>query len=348
MNTPGSLNSPGPEGCNDQFSTQLDYRSNVQHLEIQERTLRIEILKEEQIYKSQRYKIDLVNRQLDAKKKEADFDHLTKLKELLLKAIEDCDYERVSCLNQSIINQSIIYYKPSNSQYAASVNQSDPLLYHPNRFANVENSAVSTNSPEDFSGEEHLLADSKNEESEEVEYEMKTTHETTEQDFDASFVGMHFPNGRETNHLNVFKEESQSNQLINESKRDEDNDEIWDANNERSSDFSISSKIDFNKKIVRHILCSSSKLEDYVSSAVVKILFKGKCNINRKNFCNRREEHSHYLIDLTDCNRHISLYFQCQRYMLKFFKTSLVKNHREFKQIADTFQMKPVSSPYYD
>lgn len=91
---------------------------------------------------------------------------------------------------------------------------------------------------------------------------------------------------------------------------------------------------------IRHMICSSPKLEEYSNSAALKILFKGKCVDN--DMCRRKEMHTHYLIDTTNCRRHISLYFQSSKYGLKFFKTYQIKSQSELEKIIRTFKMKLV------
>lgn len=93
-------------------------------------------------------------------------------------------------------------------------------------------------------------------------------------------------------------------------------------------------------RIIRHMICSSHKLEEYSNSPALKILFKGKCLDN--DMCRRKEVHTHYLIDTTDCRRHISLYFQSSKYGLKFFKTYQIKSQGELEKIIKTFKMKYV------
>jgi len=110
-----------------------------------------------------------------------------------------------------------------------------------------------------------------------------------------------------------------------------------------SSHFSsnkFSSSHVLGSRIIRHMICSSHKLEEYSNSAALKILFKGKCVDN--DMCRRKEVHSHYLIDTTDCRRHISLYFQSSKYGLKFFKTYQIKSQGELEKIIRTFKMKLV------
>ena len=94
-----------------------------------------------------------------------------------------------------------------------------------------------------------------------------------------------------------------------------------------------------NRNIL-HMICSSPKLEEFSNSAALKILFKGKCVNNE--MCRRKEMHTHYLIDTTDCRRHISLYFQSSKYGLKFFKTYQIKSQSELEKIVRTFRMKLV------
>ncbi len=109
---------------------------------------------------------------------------------------------------------------------------------------------------------------------------------------------------------------------------------------QNSSSNKFSSSHILGNRIIRHMICSSHKLEEYSNSAALKILFKGKCVDN--DMCRRKEVHSHYLIDTTDCRRHISLYFQSSKYGLKFFKTYQIKSQGELEKIIRAFKMKLV------
>ena len=308
----------------DTISLNLELDSSKKQLELDEKRIQIAILNEEKAYKLESNKHELLQKSFELKKKTSELDYTNKLRDLLLESLNNGDFNKCSYLNICLNNQS----DPANltGNYLANM-----------QLTNRMQGLCGINSTEANFGSSNCGEDQLN--------NIDNFSDET------SFIDDNCPNNNNTTvgaNLNVpvIQDTLIGNETVtcHNSLDDEDTDYSLDGKQDKFDGFKNSpfkgTSYSLSNRNIRHMICSSHKLEDYSNSAALKILFKGKCTDN--DMCKRKEVHTHYLIDTTDCRRHISLYFQSSKYGLKFFKTYQIKSQGELEKIVRTFRMKLV------
>lgn len=292
----------------EKINTNIDLDSARKKLDLDEKSIQISMLEEEKIYKSELNKYDLMQKAIDVKNKTADFEYSNKLRDFLLDSINNGDYARASFLNLCLNNHTDLL-----SSYFCQNNLNSNFL--PNQINNFNDLALANNN---ISDEESINEDAKS---------------------NNTNVNNGLYSGTELGEvINTIPEETIIDDDIENEidlKKDSMDKQLFNFKNGQSM-----LKLSLANKNIRHLICSTSKLEDYSNNSAITILFKGKCQDS--NICHRKELHCHYLIDCTNCRRHISLYFQTTKYGLKFYKTNQIKSQAELDKIIRTFRMKSV------
>jgi len=327
-----SHSNPGLRKLLDTISLNLELDSSKKQLELDEKRIQIAMLNEEKSYKLESNKHELLQKSFELKKKTSELDYTNKLRDLLLESLNNGDFNKCSYLNICLNNQS----DPTNltGNYLANM-----------QLTNRMQGLCGINSTEANFGSSNCGED-----------ELNQVNNMDNFSDETSFIDDKCPNNNTTMNTNLNVPVIQDTTIGNEtvtchnSLDDEDTDYSLDDKQDKldqtSSKFNgfknspTSSSYSLSNRNIRHMICSSHKLEDYSNSAALKILFKGKCTDN--DMCKRKEVHTHYLIDTTECRRHISLYFQSSKYGLKFFKTYQIKSQGELEKIVRTFRMKLV------
>lgn len=300
----------------ERINQSLELDTTRKKLDLDEKKLQLALLEEEKNAKIELNKYDLLERSLDLKKKTSELEYTSKLRELTLEAIQSNDYHKASYLNlclhkpQPDVFNSYLSNNLTSSSYVNSASQMNELNH------------VNMNT---LSDDESINED--------------TTSNNTN-------LGYNLTNGAELGEvMNVIPNDETN--TIHLEENDIENDlepktlvEKQLFNFKPVNGTSPVYKLSLANKNIRHLICSTSKLEDYCNSSALAILYKGKCH--ESEICHRKESHTHYLIDCTNCRRHISLYFQTSKYGLKFYKTYQIKSQAELDKIIRTFRMRSI------
>lgn len=350
----------------DKLNVNIELDSTKKQLELEEKRIQIAMLEEEKAYKAELNKHTLLQKSFDLKKKTSELDYTNKLRDLLIEAINNGDFHKCSYLNICLNNHnetsnifdinnknSLANLTTSNYLNAMQFNNTRNLGFGPGSV--IGGAVGSSNGGEDNEINQYNNMDNFSDHASYIDEGTNMIH---------------------NNHNNIINNNSNNNNNgLNSNIIDVGTNNLLDSANqfnfldESEHDNSYEHKVDLAKQFdvqqinalnslgltkqltqkntyllgnrnIRHMICSSHKLEEYSNSAALKILFKGKCTDN--DMCRRKEVHTHYLIDTTDCRRHISLYFQSSKYGLKFFKTYQIKSQGELEKIIRTFKMKHV------
>jgi len=311
----------------DKINANIDLESARKKLDLDEKVIQISILEEEKNYKTELNKYDLMQKSFDIKKKTSDFEYQNKLRDLLLDSINNGDFHKASYLNLCLNNQSDLfnsYFNNQNTLSGSSMNQVNSNVFndltHANNITNMINPL-----------------------SDEEESEMNEDANSSNNNNNNNNNGMFNTELGEviSNQLNDNNDENQNDNIENSNDLvDKFKTGLTPSSNNLVQQTMFINKLSLANKNIRHLICSTSKLEDYSTSTALTILFKGKCFDS--DICHRKEAHTHYLIDCTNCRRHISLYFQTAKYGLKFYKTYQIKSQAELDKIIRTFRMKSI------
>ena len=300
--TTGTIN-PSFHHLINQIDSNIDLDKSKKSFEIEEKKLHIAMLEDKKLFKSEISKYDLLEKEIDLKKKNSELEFTAKLRDLLIEAINNGDFNKVYYLNMCLNQKQIDVNDRFNIGFERSRRNSSTMV--DDNFAKNDD-----NFNEDSNENTDIIISNNGESS------------ALNQDQD------------------IFLEDSETTSY-DQGMRDEKF-EISYRNFLPNTPIVNRSLLRYNlsTRNIRHLICSSSRLEDYTNSAAVLILFKGKCY--ESDICRREEEHTHYLIDTTECKRHISLYFQSNKHGIKIYKTYQIKTQAEFERIIKTFRMRQI------
>ena len=298
----------------DKINHSIEMNSIRQKLEIDEKKIQISILEEDKNFKLESNKYELMEKALELKKKTNDYEYTSKLKEMILEAIQNSDFHKASYLNLCL-NKS--HSEAFNSYLNCNATSSNYATVTSNQLNDLTHANMNHNMSDDESINED------------------TTSNNTNLAYNT--------NGPELGEvMNIMANDEINTNLIDEN--DDVENDLEAKNLIDKFNFKTNTppmyKLSLANKNIRHLICSTSKLEDYCNSSALTILYKGKCH--ESEICHRKESHTHYLIDCTNCRRHISLYFQTSKYGLKFYKTYQIKSQAELDKIIRTFRMRLV------
>lgn len=280
-------------------------------------------------------------------------DYKNKLRDLLIEAIDAGDFQKCSYLNLYLNNQSEqtnlydINAKNGFANLSQNYLNNIPLNFTRNNLLangsiveeNIENSngveeeATHFNNIDNFSEEASYVDEGNNNNNANniIEIDVNNVSDMNNKYsyFEENETDNFYDKQQESSKLPIHMDQQQISTLVLNRQ----------MNTGKNSPFKAINYT-LGSRNIRHMICSSHKLEEYSNSAALKILFKGKCTDN--DMCRRKEVHTHYLIDTTECRRHISLYFQSSKYGLKFYKTYQIKSQGELEKIIRTFKMRHV------
>jgi len=329
MQNGGNL-SPSLTKLIDKITQNIELDSARRKLDLDEKSIQLSILEEEKNYKRELNKLDLMQRSLDFKTKTSDQEYKNKLRDLLLDALSCGDLQKASYLNQCLNNNQTDMF---NSYFSSNLNTNSSQHHGSTSFhyMNQPNTAGT------------LLPNENNNNN------MLTNHLSDEESLNEDTTSQNTNNGiiADLGEVNVMNNNNNEDDLVDgveivDCDVNETDTKTINFNKCSLGSYSPMFRLSLANKNIRHLICSSSKLEDYSTSSALTILFKGKCQDSHQDICHRKESHTHYLIDCTNCRRHISLYFQTAKYGLKFYKTYQIKSQAELDKIIRTFRMRNI------
>lgn len=353
-------NNPNMSELLGKLSNNLELDSSKKQLELEEKRVQISMLQEDKLHRSELNKHELLQKNFDLKKKTSELEYTNKLRDLLIEAINSGDFHKCSYLNLCLNNQ----HTDTTSLFDINNTKNALSSLSTNQYLNsIQLDGLRNNG--EFTGPESVVGGN-NGSSNGADEDLTQYNNMDNFSDETSFIddGNNLNNNSHgldpnvnmnsvTEMANQFNYDENENDLYEQQKQDMlkhlDSQQLAaltslgldkNLNLNKNAPYKLNTYLLGNRNI-RHMICSSNKLEEYSNSAALKILFKGKCTDN--DMCRRKEVHTHYLIDTTDCRRHISLYFQSSKYGLKFFKTYQIKSQGELEKIIRTFKMKLVN-----
>lgn len=349
-------NNPNLTELFSKLSNNLELDSAKKQLELEEKRIQISLLQDEKLHKSELNKHELLQKNLDLKKKTSELEFSNKLRDLLIEAINNGDFHKCSYLNLCLNNQNT----DTTSLFDITSTKNALNNLNTNQYLNSIQLDNLRNDNE-YNGPDSIMGGN-------MGSSNGADEETNQYNNMDNFSDEHsyIDEGYNNSNLDTNQSSNCVSEITNQFNYEEnENDNGYDHRQEmlknldpqqlaalsslgldkqlsvsKNAPYKLNTYLLGNRNI-RHMICSSNKLEEYSNSAALKILFKGKCTDN--DMCRRKEVHTHYLIDTTDCRRHISLYFQSSKYGLKFFKTYQIKSQGELEKIIRTFKMKFVN-----
>ena len=334
----GANLSPSLTKLLDKITQNIEMDSARRKLDLDEKSIQLSILEEEKNYKKELNKFDLMQRSLIFKKKTADFEYTNKLRDLLLDALSCGDLQKASYLNQCINNNQtdmLNSYFVSNLNTNSHQHHGSSALHFMNQPNGSANALLSNENNNNNNINNNMLSNN-------LSDEESLNDDAASQNTNNGMIGDLGDVMNTMNNNNINEDEIVDGVDIVDCEANDLEPKIINYNKFSLGPSSPMFRLSLANKNIRHLICSSSKLEDYSTSSALNILYKGKCQDSHQDICHRKETHTHYLIDCTNCRRHISLYFQTAKYGLKFYKTYQIKSQAELDKIIRTFRMRNI------